>query len=182
MVGVMGGDDMVAADINDILLYLPRWYTKPGATSRNSGNHTPGTPSADPDLTGIPLEVGSFEIEVLGFFTLTTTSTQKLRTMWGFSGTWNTTTIRMCSGPGSTSVSTPDDATSANIRGNTIATQSADYDAGTSSAYSSIREICMDVQVTVAGNFSLLWAQAVSSANNTTLQAPTAVKVTRKRT
>lgn len=181
MVGVSGGDDMVAADINDLLLYLPRWYIKPGSTARNSGNHTPGTPSADPDLSGIPLEVGIFEIHVLAFFTLTTTTTQKIRTLWAFSGTWNSSTIKASFGPGSANTAAADDAASVNVRGYAAGTQSSDYDGPASSAYNSISELCMDVNVTVAGNFEWRWSQAVSSANNTNVNAPSAVKVTRRR-
>lgn len=181
MVGVMGGDDMVAADINDVLLYLPRWYVKGGATARNSGNHTPGTPSDDPDLSGIPLEVGSFEIEVLGMFTVTTSTTQKIMTQWGFTGTWNTS-IKITSGPGADNVTDSASATSYSGRAYAQNSQTSTYNNSASSAYAGFREICADIQVSAAGNFSLKWAQAVSSANNTTLQAPSAVRVTRKRT
>lgn len=183
MVGVLGGDDMVVADINDLLLYLPRHYTKGGSTSRNSGNHTPGTPSNDPDLASIPLEIGSFEIEVCGLFTLTTTTTQKIRTLWSFTGTWNGNgTIRHCLGPGSGNTAAVDDAASVNTRAYTLSTQSADYDASATSAYAGFREIAMDVQVTAAGNFAFQWSQAASSANNTNFNSPSTVKITRKRT
>lgn len=183
MVGVTGGDDMVAADINDILLYLPRWYVKGGSTSRNSGNHTPGTPSDDPDLAGIPLEVGSFEIEVIGMFTLTTTATQKIMTQWGFTGTWNGSgTVKVTSGPGADNTTDSSSATSYSGRAYAVSSQTSTYDNSASSAYAGFREIAPDIQVTSAGNFSFKWAQAVSSANNTNLQSPSAVRVTRKRT
>lgn len=178
MVGVFGGDPTVVADVNDVLLYLPRWYTKPGATPRN----TLIVPADDPDLSGIPLEVGSFEIKVVSMFTLSTTTTQKFRTLWGFTGTWTSTAFRAVKGPGSANTAAPDDAASANIRGYTVATQNADYSTSTSGAYATAEEISATVEVTVAGNFALQWSQAASSANNTTLQAGSFVRVTRKRT
>lgn len=181
MVGVVGGNNMVVADVNDVLLYLPRHYVKSVHTDRNSGNHTPGTVANDPDLAGIPLEVGEFEIEILGWFTLATTTTQKIITRWGFTGTWNTGAIRGVVGPGLGNTANPDNVTLVNVRGYTTATQDAGYDTSTTTAYSHFREICTDVQVTVAGNFSFQWAQAASSANNTTLRVPTTVKITRKR-
>lgn len=176
MVGVTGGDDMVAADINDLLLYLPRWYVKAGSTSRN----TTTTPADDPDLAGIALEVGTFEIQMNLYFTMSTTNTQKLRTLWGFTGTWGTT-IRTCHGPGSAATTGPDDCASVNVRGYTTDTQSADYGGSTSGAYSAVTEIAMDVDVSVAGNLSLKWSQAASSGNNTNLNSPSAIRVTRKR-
>lgn len=156
---------------------LPRYYIKANATSRN----TTVTPAADTGtgqlLAGIPLEVGSYEVELVGLFTLTTTGTQGIRTRWGFSGTV-ANPVRTCLGPG-------DSATAPAVNATIMAQafqatgQDASYFTATSSAFSGFREIATGFVVTVAGNLSLNWAQSVSSANNTNLQAGSYFRITR---
>lgn len=179
MVGVLGGEPFTVGDVNDVLLYLPRWTTKPTLEARASTT----TLTDDDDLSGIPLEIGSFEIEVVGFYTLTTTATQKIQTRWGFSGTWNSTTgIRACVGPGINNTAAPNTVTDTTFVGLQIGGQNAVYDVGVSATWACFREICANVQVTVAGNFALQWSQNASSVNNTTLQSNSFVRVTRKQT
>jgi len=178
MVGVTGGNRMVVQDVNDVLLYLPRWYDKANSTSRSTAN-TGATVTDDPDLSGIPLEVGIFEILVLGYFALATTNTQKIQTQWGFTGTWGATALRRACGPGWGSVLGSDDTT-INTRGYAL-TSSATYDTSVVAASAGFSERAVNVNVTVAGNLSFKWAQANASANNTTLQAGSCVRVTRRR-
>lgn len=163
---VFAGDPINASDINAIIATIPLTYVKSGATSRN----TTTTLADDPHLVTIPLAVGTYDIELVMFYTLSTTTTQKIKTRWGFTGTWTSTT-RACLGPGSANVAGPQDVTEATFRGYVTDTQDAIYDSSTSTAYSTVREIARGVVVTVAGNLSLQWAQQASSGNNTTVQA-----------
>jgi hypothetical protein len=155
--------DLLNANVIDYMATTP--VIKSAATSRN----TTTTLANDPDLQGIALGVGTWEIELLGLWTQSTTTTQKIKTRWAFTGTWGTA-IRICTGTGGTNTATPGDATILNSRGFTLDTQDAVYgqDAGTS--FGGFREISRQVVVTVAGNLSLQWAQSASSANNTNLQ------------
>lgn len=156
---------------------LPRYYTKQNATSRASTTTVTADSGTGQVLSGIPLEIGSYEIELVALFTLSTTGTQGIRTRWAFTGTM-TNPVRSCIGPG-------DSATAPNANA-TIMTQSfqatgqdATYFVGASSAYSTFREITAQVIVTAAGNLSFNWAQAVSSANNTNLQSGSYFRITR---
>ena len=174
---VMAGDPILAADVNDIIDRLGRTYIKSSATSRN----TTTSYSNDPELANIPLEVGTYEIELVGQFTLATTATQKIKTQWAFTGTWNGgTAARACFGPGSAQTGNPTAVTDMFIQALHVNGQDAVYDvaAGTGS-YSSFRELAGQVTVTAAGNLSLQWAQSASSANNTTLQEGSYFRVRR---
>ena len=156
---------------------LPRYYIKQNVTSRASTGTVADDSGTGLILAGIPLEIGSYEIEFCGLFTLTTTGTQGIRTRWGFTGTM-TNPVRNCLGPG-------DSGSAPNVNATIMAQafqatgQDALYFAGASSAYASFREISPAIIVTVAGNLSLKWAQAVSSANNTNLQAGSYFRITR---
>lgn len=152
---------------------LPRYYTKPIVGSRASTI----TPVSDAHLTGIPLELGTFEIEFVGLFTLTTTGTQGLRTKWAFTGT-ATNPVRNCLGPGD-SASNPNNNATLMAQAFQSTGQEALYFTAASAAYASIREITNAFTVTAAGNFSFAWAQAVSSANNTNLQPGSYLRITR---
>ena len=57
--------------------------------------------------------------------------------------------------------------------------QDASYFTASASGWSSVREIASGMVVTVAGTLSLNWAQAVTSANNTNLQAGSYFRITR---
>lgn len=156
---------------------LPRYYVKANPTSRN----TTITPAADTGtgqlLAAIPLEVGTYEVELVGLFTLTTTGTQGIRTRWGFSGTV-ANPVRTCLGPA-------DSATAPNANATIMAQayqatgQDASYFTATSAAFAGFREIAPAFAVSVAGSLSLNWAQSVSSANNTNLQAGSYFRITR---
>ena len=158
---------------------LPRYYIKGGATSRN----TTTTPSTDTGtgqlLAGIPLEIGTFEIELVGLFNLTTTGTQGIKTQWGFSGTANgATCIRTCMGPGDSATS--QSANQLGVYSAAQATnQTASYFNAASAGWSGFREIAANFIVTAAGTLSLSWSQAVSSANNTNLQGGSYFRITR---
>ena len=165
---VFAGDPINASDVNGIVDLLPVTYTKASSTGRN----TTTTYAADPELTGIALAVGIYEIELVAFFTLATTNTQKIKTRWIFSGTWNTP-IRACIGPANANVGAPNAVTDATMGGFVADSQDAIYDTSTSGSYSVFREVARNVTVTVAGTLALHWAQSVSSANNTNLQSGT---------
>lgn len=173
---VTGGSIINASDLNNVLTRAPKTYVKASATSRN----TTTTLTDDPELSGIALAVGTYEIELVGFFTLATTATQKIKTRWAFTGTFNGTTgIRNCIGPGSAQTAAVANATETNFNAAQMSGQDAVYDAAAASAYACIRETCAAVVVTVAGNFSVQWAQAASSGNNTTLQEGSYLRIRR---
>lgn len=156
--------DLVTADLLDAM--VPQIFTKTGNTARTSTT----TYAADPDLQSIPLGVGTWDIEFVGFFTLDTTSTQKIKVQWGFTGTW-TTVFRACIGPGQGATNTADGLDTMNSRGAQTDADSATYDINFGSVPGVFREVARNVVVSVAGNLSLRWAQAASSANATNLLA-----------
>lgn len=161
------GARIYAADVNNIIALLPVTYSKAASTDRFSTT----TLADDPELAGIALDVGTYTIELIGFFTLATITTQGLKTQWGFTGTWNTP-IRACIGPGGSNVDARTDVTKVQLSGFTTA-QTLAYEVAAGSGYAQIREIAPLVSVTVAGNLSLQWAQFNSSANITSLKAGT---------
>jgi len=167
--------DLVTADLLDSM--LPKTFVKASATPRN----TTTTLADDPELSGIALAVGTYEIEVVGSFSLTTTATQKIQTKWAFSGTWSgATTRRMCIGAGQTQTTAPTGVTEANLQSVPLTTAVVyDTAAGTGSGYTTFREFSGSVVVTGAGSFSLQWAQSASSGNNTTLQEDSYIRVRR---
>lgn len=166
---VFAGDIIHASDINNASATI---YAKAASLSRN----TTVTYADDNELAAIPLAIGTYDIELLGYFTLSTTSTQKIKTNWAFTGSWNNP-VRACFGPGSAQTADRANITEAQVGGYTCTGQDAIYDTSNSSGYSCFREICRTVTVTAAGNLSLQWAQSVSSGNNTTLQAGTCFSV-----
>lgn len=161
--------DLVTADLLQSM--VPKYYIKASVESRN----TTTTLANDSDLVSIALAVGTYEIELLGFFTLSTTTAQKIKTQWAFTGTWSAP-VRSIVGPGSAQVALTTDATETNLRASATNVD-ATYDASTSTAFSCFREWTSNAVVTVAGNLSLQWAQSASSGNNTNLQAGTAFRV-----
>lgn len=171
-----GGDEIFAADLQAILDRLPRTILKTSATARNSAG-TGSTLTADPELSGIALEVGVYDLELILFWTCANT-TPRLKTRWGFTGTISNT-IRLCHGPGASQVGGPEAVSDATLRGYALTTQDAVYSTSTSSAYSAVLEQAFGVEVTVAGDLSLDWAQQASNANNVTVQADSAFRVRR---
>lgn len=161
------GQRLTADLLNSYLTdYQPLTYSKGGVTSRTSTT----TLTDDPELTGIPLAVGTYDIELVGFWTQAAT-TPSLKTQWAFTGTWNTPT-RACQGLGIGSTTAPDLGTIAHSRGNTTA-QNAIYGTYASTAYTIFRERAVSVIVTVAGSLSLQWAQNTSIASAVNLQGGT---------
>lgn len=156
--------DIVTADLLDSM--LPKTYFKASGTSRN----TTTTLADDPELTGIPLAAGIYLIDFYGFMTQDTTTTQKFKGRWGFSGTWNNPD-RNVVGPGAAQTATPASATESNYAGAQASGQDVVISALNTSVWASWRETAVNVVVTVAGNLSYQWAQNSSSANNVTLQA-----------
>lgn len=163
--------DIVTADLLDAM--VAKYTYKSSATARN----TTTTLTADPELTGIALEVGTFDIEMVIFWTQAATA-PKLKTRWGFTGTISDT-IRLCHGPGNNNVAGPQDVTETTVRGYALSSQDAIYSASTSTAYSAVLEKAAGVVVSVAGTLSLNWAQQASNASNVTVQPSSYVKVRR---
>jgi hypothetical protein len=163
------GDPVYPTDFSDL---LPTNYVKSAQESRN----TTTTYADDGELAGIPLAVGTYEVELVLFFTLTTTATQKIKTHWAFSGTWNNP-VRACVGPGSNQTAAPNVVTEMNTGGYQAAGQDAIYDQAAGASFGTAREIASNVTISVAGNLSLQWAQVASSGNNTNVQLGTFFRI-----
>lgn len=133
------------------------------------------TVADDPDLSGIALGIGTWKVDVLIFATTPVGGTQKFKTQWGFTGTWNTP-IRACVGPGSTNTAVRSDITPSQFDG-MPSNSDCTYGLAASTGFNVITERCDFVVVTVAGNFSLKWSQATSSANLTSLKSGSSVTV-----
>lgn len=163
----------VLQDLSDSLeAYIPKTYIKSTATARSSTT----TYTIDPDLQLIPLDVGTYEIELVGFVTFAGTTPQ-LKTQWRFTGTWagSNGPDRAVSGPNSTAAASAASAT--NFQGYQAAGQDATYNANNGVLFASFREISRSVQVSVAGNLALYWAQVTSNASAVTIQGGTAFNV-----
>lgn len=143
---------------DDIESYIPKTYVKSTLTSRVNNTYT-----IDPDLQLIPLDIGVYEIELVGFATFAGTTPQ-LRTQWRFTGTWAGTNgpDRAISGPNSTAVALT--ASAVDFRGAQAAGQDATYNSGDAVNFTSFREVSRNVQVTAAGNLALYWAQVTTTA------------------
>ena len=150
---------------------IPNKVVKSVATDRSSTT----TVANDPELAGVTLAVGTWEVEMLIFATTVTTNTQKLKTQWSFSGTWNTP-IRACVGPGSTNTAARSDITPSQFDG-MPSNSDCTYGFAASTGYNVVKEWCDLVVVTVAGDLALAWAQAASSANATSVKAGSSIRV-----
>lgn len=163
------GDIIYATDLDAI---RPTTYTKVGTEGRASNV----TLADDAELAGIPLGVGTWEIDVLLYWFNVTTATQGLKTQWGFTGTW-APLIRTCLGPGvSASPAAADRLTQVSSQG-ARENANAVYNVAAGSSYSAVREISRTVTVTASGNFSVKWAQNASSANATSVAGQSSVTV-----
>jgi hypothetical protein len=147
---------------------------KPAVSARSSTT----TFADDDDLKLIPLAIGQYEIELVGFWTQSTTNTQKIKTRWVFSGTWNSP-IRSCFGPGATNTATTNAVTPLTVSGYVSDSSQPVYSSDNLTSYSTFLEKARNVTVTVAGNLSMQWAQNASSGNATNLQAGTSFTVRR---
>lgn len=169
------GERVTAAKLNSITLdietRLPRLYLKSAVTTRNNT----ATYAADPELSGILLEVGLFRVE-LYLFATQGSATPKLKTQWGFSGTVAAFN-RWCLGPSTDNISAPSIVSDVNLSAFTN-TQNAVYNTSSSGAYSAMNEVAI-MNVSVAGNLSLQWAQNAATAVNTNVQPGSHFVVTR---
>lgn len=148
---------------------LPDKTVKQSATDLTSNT----TLANDPELSGITLGVGTWEVRVVIF--ATSAGTANIKTRWSFTGTW-ANAIRAVVGPGLTATGGPTDATTMKTNGQSVATD-AIYALTNSSNYAVIKEECSTVVVTVTGDMALQWAQQVSSANTTSVKAGSYIEV-----
>jgi hypothetical protein len=135
------------------------------------------TISDDPDLSSIPLAVGTYDIDVLIFVTTVTTNTQDFKTQWSFTGTWNTP-IRACVGPGVGNLGSRDAITPLK-RSGLASNSDAIYEMAAGAGFYTLHERCDNVVVTVAGLFAFAWAQNASVANATSVKSGSSVTVRR---
>jgi hypothetical protein len=160
--------DLVTADLLDSM--LPKTYVKLSSTGRAATT----TLADDPELNGIPLAIGSYHVRLVIRWTVANASPD-LKTRWGFTGTWNNTS-RLTIGPGLTNTAAATAVTP--LRFADAATNADAAYGGLSGPYTSTEE-AYDVVVTVAGSLSLQWAQFLSDAGATTVNAGTAFEVRR---
>lgn len=169
------GQRLTATALQDAFDFItPVVTTKPSATARN----TTTTLADDPDLKDIALEVGVYDVEFVGFWTQTTTNTQKIKIRWAFSGTWNSP-IRACYGAGFSQTAGPAACTESTFSAYVSDGSDAVYDQAAGGTFGVFLEKARNVTVTAAGNFSIQWAQSASSGNNTTLQTGSSVSIRR---
>lgn len=144
-------------------------YVKTAASTKNNN-----TLANDTELSGIALEAGTYWIKVNILAHCTGSATPDIKTQWAFTGTWNNPN-RQCTGPSSTNTGAVDVVTPLRL-GATAAGTNAVYGLAASAAWSGITEESFSVEVTVAGDFSLQWAQSTTDAVNvTTVQLGSAV-------
>lgn len=164
---ILAGEEILA---DDLALMVPTYVVKTSTTSRSSTV----VQSADPELDGIPLAVGMYEIKVRYIATgVGSASAGGLATSWTCTGT--ATGNRNATGPGFTSTNSG--------AAETLRTNSASMGLGSQYYYlaatsTSIVEEGI-VTVTVAGDFSVDWGQAASHATSTNLLPGSYVKITR---
>jgi hypothetical protein len=149
------------------LLTAAQWdITVKGSATTKTNN----TLANDPELSGVALGVGTWEIYMLVMVANSGSATPDVKTQWSFTGTWNNP-LRAIIGPSSTNTGGSDAITPMKLRA--IATN-ADNACGlpVSSAYNVIEERCNTVVVTVAGTLALYWAQNTTDAVNGTVVQP----------
>lgn len=130
---------------------------------------TNNTLANDPELSGVALGVGQWDIRMLIFASTSGSNVPDIKTQWSFTGTWNSP-LRMVQGPGITNVGGSDALTPIKFRA-TATNADSPYGLADSTAYTAIQEYCSTAVVTVAGNLALNWAQ-----NTTTGGTPTNVQ------
>ena len=141
---------------------------KPKSGSTGRVNTT--TLQDDPDLSGLTLDPGDYDVEIAIFSTTSgtavTSTSPRLKTRWAFTGSWSGG-MRSCHGPGSQNTTAgADQVTTVTVRGYDATTQDAVYNFGVTSAYTSIVEKAR-ITVTATGDLSLQWAQQTANANTT---------------
>lgn len=136
-------------------------YTKTAASSKVNN-----TLANDTELTGIALEAGTYWIKLNLLFNNGGSATPDIATRWGFTGTWNNPN-RQCIGPASTNTGNWDATTP--LKMGAVATNvSCIYGVAASAAWHGATEESFEVEVTVAGDLSLQWAQNSTDAANAT--------------
>lgn len=160
------GKPLTPSKFAEVTALLPFKRKKPSSTDRALS----ATVLDDDYLVGIPLAVGDYVIIVSGYFNLTTTTTQKFKTQWAFTGSWSPE-ARACFGAGQANTADRQNVTETQV-GAFTTTQDCAYSCSVSAGWTSFKEIA-SVSVTSAGNFSFKWSQVTSSANLTSLKAGT---------
>lgn len=142
--------------------YQPVTYQKTSVTTRTNT----ATLADDPDLSGIPIGVGTWEVEFVILWTQTSTA-PRLKTRWAISGggVWSGTGgIRASVGEGAAQTAGPGAVTDMTLQGFTLDTQDAVYGLSTGASFAVVRELSRNVVVTTAGTLSLQWAQSTATA------------------
>lgn len=133
---------------------------------------TNNTLANDPELAGIALGVGQWDIRML-IFASNTVASVDLKTQWSFTGTWNSP-LRYCLGP--VTATGPGNITEVKMQPFATSANSV-YDLAATSAYTGIQEFTSTAVVTVAGTLALNWAQNTTNATATNVQPGSYVEV-----
>lgn len=115
----------------------------------------------DPDLGGLLLGIGTWEVKAMLLMSCLAAATN-VKTRWSFTGTWNTPT-RACTGPGIGNTAAPTAITPSKMTGHSVGGD-ATYGMAAGASYNVIYEECSTVVVTVAGNLAIQWAQNTANA------------------
>lgn len=151
---------------------IPSTFRKATSHARASTTAT----SADPELAGIPLGVGVWEASTIFYTFMTSTAANAavagFKVNWSFSGT--ATGNRACLGMAFVATNTSTTDCTMRSIGSALTT---DQSYGViSTFYQPVRED-LQIVVTVAGNLTVNWAQATSSANATNLGANSIIRL-----
>lgn len=154
------GQRLTAAVLSEL---IPDKIVKAASTDRAATT----TLADDPELQGLTLAAGTYEIHVLLLAT-SLSSAPDIKTTWEFTGTW-TVPVRALNGPGTTATGGATANTEWRADGQ-AANSAAAYALAATSDYSVIREEAHDVVVTVAGDLSVQWAQQTSDGTATSVK------------
>lgn len=172
---------------------FPNWGTGTDVSGTNLANDVPNivtkaattsitsniTLANDSELVNIALEIGTWEIEAMYWYTCVATGAGNLKAGWLFSGTLSGTPNRMCVGQGAGGTAAPTAVTNMNM--SAVAYNTAVTYGGNNTAipFHSALETASLFVVTAAGNLSVQFAQGTSNATPTVVQAGSRVKCRR---
>ena len=148
---------VLTADFVDSM--IPDVYVKQANETRTSTT----TYANDGELAGIPLGVGTWEVEFI-LAMIGGGGGIAVKTQWSFTGTWNAP-LRLVEGV--TSGNTAAGTAAVSHQRSAYATNSdCVHGLSSSATYTLVREFSRQITVTVAGNLALSWAPNVNSGSS----------------
>lgn len=148
--------------------FVPTVYKKAGSDTRTST----AAVTDDPELTGIALEIGSYDLSAVIYFTGTTGDIQM---RFGFTGTYGGLVGWTGPSPGTELL----DHTAATMRNNAAPPGNAQTFGHNSASVYAVVRVDGIVDVSVAGNLSLQWGQQTSDVTATGVMGESFIRVNR---